>query len=66
MREIRQSGSEGGVGSIPNPYPYPGGGQKRNDGAMVSGGAGGIINASMVCSCKGNWNQGYVDTVRSN
>jgi len=25
MREIRPSGSEGGVGSIPHPYPYRGG-----------------------------------------
>ena len=23
MREIRQSGSEGGVGRKPHPYPYP-------------------------------------------
>jgi hypothetical protein len=23
MREIRQSGLEGGVGFIPHPYPYP-------------------------------------------
>jgi len=25
MREIRPSGSEGGVGLIPHPYPYRGG-----------------------------------------
>ena len=30
MREIRQSGSEGGARSIPRPYPYRAGGPLKN------------------------------------
>lgn len=30
MREIRPSGSEGGVRSIPHPYPYRGGGSVKH------------------------------------
>jgi len=31
MREIRPSGSEGGVRSIPHPYPYRGSAVMRSD-----------------------------------
>ena len=44
MREIRPSGSEGGVGSIPHPYPYRpvgnrGGGADRRPHAALGDGA---------------------------
>jgi len=34
MREIRPSGSEGGVGLIPHPYPYPPVGNRRGSVRM--------------------------------
>ena len=49
MREIRPSGSEGGVRSIPHPYPY------HKGGGFLAGGGNGDYEVVLVIVGMSRW-----------